>query len=1519
MAAKCALKPCVKNKEGKMVESKLFNGLLSALSSRAKAWKHYSIATNPEFLHTLNHVELDEYGELTLESYANAVHLDVQDSIIRDINRQLQSDKVLPFMDASNKMNAFNRSNTEHPGYMATIVKHKNGYTVQAVKRTQQAENELKSIVKNQTIQNKLIYHLNKAGVSVRFLQAGNSRYSTENATQTVKGLYDLIDWLQSNGVQELSEEAGHFVVGATRGTPLNDRFLQLVEKLDKEDALPIDKKKLKDKYIEEDAVGEYAGMMVGEAINKNLQGPIRTLAHRLCMSIKHLISKIDRNQLRNEIREAEFLAEDLARSFIDGSLNGNVENALTHLETFYSATRKDIRTGQKELIQQVEKLIEQLDTADSELSGSFKQILAEIYPHIKDDQAVWASTGFVTVVAALTKELERVLNSRQLTDLTLNAAVNSTDIVKQARHIRELEMIETALTQFVSLIDNVYWSNTQALDEAVIPGVGVDTMTGMTYGISSNFSTHLETLKEMQGTLSNYLSKNRAEVVAWHLTSLFGEQYVNHALGILWKGTDSSLRTLDIRTIMDSGRDHFSWIGEKLGSLSTSPDVMAQLYDKAIKQANYDAHKMTEKDYARALYLKKKAKEAGITDMSIFFEKDEKGRITNSLITDVRIGTGHGIESHYVSWQKYEEEYDQQMKEWDKEFSETEEGKELLKNNAPTTLYKLAFNHWLETSGKKKEWHNQNSIFDSAKNCWAPNPNIEKYKLDVHFTQEQEHWFTLYRDFLNEINDRMDNRMPAHRAPQFRATFTNRVKNIWNNSNVLLKPAAPIAAIWRGLVMSLSSENDPEAYGSIIDYLTKFKRSNTAFTTEDPLKRLPFYGINKIKKPYKYLSTDLITSTIAYASIVNKNVANRQVVDLLEVGLAYRRKGEYYIKDEFGDIKFDDSGNKMRPEHATRQLSNYIDKHIYGIGVRRLKLVDMALNGLSRLSTATAALIYLGGNPKGGAVNAAIGLSEIFKEASVGADIEMEYLWKAFGAYAAQIPGAIADWITQEDQHKVCLFAQKFRLLGENEYKYANRDSKTGQVLSALVSGALMGPYSIGEHFMQIVPVMAAAMQEKVITAEGEEISLWDALTVQDTEYIDYAEGMSILLDPEPINTGIKKLDYKSTLFTSHENRENYLELTEELELLKQQASLNVDHLSELAQRVLQQKGISLTDLRNDSTYISLKQVVDILEKHTEELTYDHHARQDFEDRARQITNLMHGVYNSLDKPTLSREAYGGMMLSMKGYLLGIVEKRYGRNKYSVALGRQFEGSHVTFWKTLNRLLKNHYDKQGNNVELQQYKPEGSKRGWRTWQSWQTILYLSTIGMFSRKGRNTKLSNIGLEQYQIDNIHRFNSDIWSVICWALMTMVTKLGDDDDDKKDNSILGFLYYLSVRCKWDQSVFLNPKVAATEGANIFTIIAPAISALYQLGDILYYTGGAIYNRNNYILEDTKSGQQRKIPKEGTNYKKFYYTEGEDAGTPKVYKKIQKIIPWYKEFNGKSYYKKADDWMHYQDEKL
>ena len=48
--SKCVIKPQVKNKEGKFVDSELFSSLLHFTGNREMAKQYYAVGTNPEFL-----------------------------------------------------------------------------------------------------------------------------------------------------------------------------------------------------------------------------------------------------------------------------------------------------------------------------------------------------------------------------------------------------------------------------------------------------------------------------------------------------------------------------------------------------------------------------------------------------------------------------------------------------------------------------------------------------------------------------------------------------------------------------------------------------------------------------------------------------------------------------------------------------------------------------------------------------------------------------------------------------------------------------------------------------------------------------------------------------------------------------------------------------------------------------------------------------------------------------------------------------------------------------------------------------------------------------------------------------------------------------------------------------------------------------------------------------------------------------------------------------------------------------
>ena len=1498
MKGKCALKPCVRTKDGKVVESRLFNSLFSILKNRPEAWKHYNIATNPDFISTLQHAELDENGELTFESYVNAVQLDVADKISTELEKKLGERTNLSFNDASQKINSFNRNNTEHHSYMATMEKQKNGsYNVKIVKKTSQAENALANTIKNQSIQNKLIYHLNKAGVSVKFLQQGRSRYSTENAKQTFENLWELIDWVEKNGEKELSEEAGHFIIGATKGTPLNDRFLALVDKLNKEDAIPLEREELANKNLGEDEVSELAGMLVAKSLNNQMQGPLVNLAYRISMLLKKALLQIDKNQLRNDVREAELKAYDLAKSFLNDNIQGSVTNALKYKETLFSNFQTNFKNIHTSIQNTLSSLYSNMKNIESFVADDLAKLFERLNPYDSSSTGVFAASSIAAVVNELSQSLPNIIEALRkdvpLEGKNIKRAEFALAFIKNADKLAQLEKLEDALNAILDVLIKI--TNTAQLEEAVMPIVLSGENEGIQYGVSLHYSDRLADLIQLRNELSAYLRNAREVVVYNHLSSLFSEEFVDTAIGVMWKGTDPSLKTINVSSIM-AGSEDINAIEFRFGTLANSKDIMAQLYDKALKQANYRAHKQSEKDYAEIMYLAKQAKDAGITDFSIFYEKDEKGKFTHSLITDISIAEKYGIiQSYYVKWALFEKDLEEQMNLWDAEFRETDEGKQLF-DAGNLNIYKIKFNNWV--SERKQQWLHENGVYDHSKQCWGPNPHIDRYKLNVSFTDAQIHWYNQYRKLLDNLNDRIPNRMPVHRAPQFKASFINRLTNYWKQSNIFLKPFAPFVSIWQGISYAFSTENDPEAYGSMTDYIQSIKTNyNTLVSKETALRRLPYFGIRKMKNP-NMMSTDLISNIIAYSAMVNKNVANKEIVSLLEIGMAYREKNNYFAYDDLGNIINKDNGAHAKPLRATAQLRNYIDKHVYGIGMPKVKILTIFLNSVARIMNTVTSFIWLGGNWKGGAVNAAIGLTEIFKEVSAHSDIETRYLWKAMGAFVAGMTGSVADFLTQEDQHKISLFAQKFRILGENEYKYTERDSKTGRILSALTNAAIMGPYSAGEYMMQILPFMALAMQEQVITEEGETISLWDALTVAPHKKVKYVNDNYILLDPKEINTKVNRLDYTGNTFATIEDRNTYIAIQKDLEKIANKGALAENDLSTLTLDFLKSKGVNVKDVTK-SEYITIDTVRKLLTKESKTLLYENTKQQDFEDRARVLTNNMHGVYNGLDKPTASRTLLGSAMLTLRGYLLGIIERRFGSNKYSVALGRRTEGSTVSMLKAAIQIFEADYEhkikKDGTIKPVKISKSKVFK-----WKTWADVMYFSTIGLFYRQGRDKRLKQRGFEKYQLDNIQRFNSDLLALLCFILSRHIIKWIDDDEE---NEALGFLYYLNTRLMFDQGVFLNPKMGYNEAHSITESILPGVAAITTIADILVYSYGALRYQDYYNSEGKKSEE----------HKKYYEPHSpNERGVPKVLKKIQKITPWWKSVNNVNGYEAAERYM-------
>ena len=228
---KCSIIPRVKNKQGEFVDSELFSSLLHYTNDREIAKQYYAVGTSPEFLSRVaNEAKFDSNGEITFQSLRQLTKLKLSDEKIKQtLNKDIGAG-VYDYNEAVSKLQSFNRASQYNDKYMATIISRPDGKVeLSIVDKNSTNTAQLNDNIANRSLQERIKFYLNRAGVDYSFMDASdrvNGRYSTINATRTADSLYQLIKVANNEQVDSsLSEEAGHFAVGALGNNPLVQRL----------------------------------------------------------------------------------------------------------------------------------------------------------------------------------------------------------------------------------------------------------------------------------------------------------------------------------------------------------------------------------------------------------------------------------------------------------------------------------------------------------------------------------------------------------------------------------------------------------------------------------------------------------------------------------------------------------------------------------------------------------------------------------------------------------------------------------------------------------------------------------------------------------------------------------------------------------------------------------------------------------------------------------------------------------------------------------------------------------------------------------------------------------------------------------------------------------------------------------------------------------------------------------------------------------------------------------------------
>ena len=1419
--SKCTVLAHVRNSKGEVVESVLFKDLLHHLSDRGLAKEYYAVGTSQEFLDKVrDKAKFDENGEITLPSLISLANIDIpQQRVLATLNRDIKAGSYT-YSDAVAKLQSFNRNNSFKDRFMATLKYDETTgkFNLSVVPRNANEEAKLQKEISNRSIQERIMYYLNKAGVSVEFIEQDDKkggRYSTINAEKTADGLYSLIKIAKGEDVTAaLAEEAGHFAVGALGNSPLVKRLMELLTP-------EVQKRILGDEYSEKElglnSRREVAGSLVGRALRQEIdrKAPWQRLAYRIADLAKRIFHTIKGDEVYNAVSEAKKIADQIAGGFMSSNFDGNVETALETKETLYSAKESFNKQKYRDVVNRLNLTVARLKSVDNNLFATKLQaILGDVEA---GRTTALANQGLMADLMALDGIAVAIDNIADMIGpgKEVNNLLDSVDFDNDAEFFSNMPTYAKKLRQV-----SIFLQNSIALEDviskAITPVRGAENLRGNVNDVritdslgrvvSVNLSQALTSLREANGFLQSALIARQKQFFLRFCEDTLQAKYVRRSAKVIFnpkgkttdgrKGTWLDLRRggkITVEDMLTSLESDISLFERYLGSMSNNSDIIGQIADKATKAVNKFADDLTNQCWDQLRILQDRLKKMGFStsDMSFLYERSARtGELTGNIMSD-------------MNWGDYESDY--------KEFKDTEF--ENFKNSLPNWDSMTEFEKGVQWDAyfrpKVRAWHKIHSTYDQLRGRYIPNDTYANPEFQALMQQHNglRGW---YNDYM-QLKADLDSRLPEGstlevRLPQFKGTFMNRMRN----ASLTEGRGKAFGHALRGSIMETFCESSEDTdYGSNNTYNSEDeeKFGNALAYEKEKINRLPLFGINKLQDMSE-LSTNLMQSTLAYAGMANSYAALSQIVDVFEVGT------EVLNKRAVKGILTEEERKKGKSRAFNRYIK-FLDKQVYGISSTKHKIGKKVI--FEKIMSALSSFggkYFLAGNVAGGMVNTMTGFNEIFKEAISGEYFDVKDFTRANKLYFSGFVDNWLDYGSNNTDNKTALFIRHFNILGDNrqEQREWGRHSR----IYNMFSKSLMLPYKSGDHYMQSISYLAVASKIKLYDENGLQVPMYNAYHVVDN------------VDSYGRKKG-KTIELKGTFFKGKESKTEYDMIQSILGKIQVASSSPLGLAINLSQEetdYLVNKGLSVT---NNNT-------VKALEDTAYSLTWTIDDESKFMDKCREINNRLHGIYNNQDKTAFHGTWYGNAVLAMRGWAIGNAERIFAPSHYSLALGREVEGTLNTVAKAMAYAFTD-------------------RAGWK--------LTMRAILLPFGKNSAKMMYSAGFSTNQIRNMRRNWADFLWLGMLGLICGLTSAGDDDDDESEVA-KGIMYYFAHRLYREQEALRLPTGWIVEKNSLLDLTPAGVAAATDLTKFVYQFGGAMVANEDdpdFYYQGKKEGRYEK----------------------------------------------------------
>ena len=1075
MARSCAIIPKVKNRNGQVVDSRLFKDLLSFTSNnRSEATRLYLITKSSQFIKDWQPgLTLDENNEPTLRSLLKQTNLSKvipETKVLERLNREIGYYKKgmdRPFLWVNNDENyqklkqkaiAFNQNSEYRDDYVANIVKIQDSESprvfigVKVEKRNRLNSVDADKMEYNENLNNRLRGILESHGIGTGALTDLEKRMGIHGVTDfdvarnAANGLVEMIRL--ANGIQgerALPEEFAHFAIEAMGDNPLISRLISNIssnglareiigEDYDTYDTL----------YHSDEAklAKEAAGKLLARHLlqeEKVPSAPYSNLLQRVIQAVRNFFRNISASPIQRAMKEADKNFGSLAQQILDGSMDEAIDiSNITSSGVFYNTSERVARD--KKLLQGIiENELKRLKiygkrNPNSQFSANQRLLIDRLDIELADNNEI---EGIYTFIENALDELAKV--SDRLTVLQNTPATNVNERAGVLRDVR-----------------NYLYSYKHITDDIRKALIDEERYTDNRYG--QRVRVVLDNTTTLLGDL--FVRYNN---VAMPLFVDFIRPFVGESITVpfgKYKG-----KTMTAEDLVKIADDDISFFDRWLDSMADSSDYMLKVMDQAVKKSKENARLETinvMKDLQAATI---ELEQAGIKSTDWMFERDSKGNLTGNYISEINQGL-----------------FRKKVREMFRSLNE-KYGRNPVGDNAE------------KYRKERQAWFDANMEVVNGKK--QPKVSIYGNKAYHNLNPAQKEYYNR----IMEIKAKLDSYLPDKYT-----TLTNAVK-IRKDLLERVKSSDGVKSGTRQLWESVKDEfirrTDDIEFGD---------RATVKDFEGKEVQVLPIYYTRmKEGESPNDLSTDIVSTLTAYAAMANDFNEMNKVIDVLELGRDMLKEREI-IQTRGGKPlveKFKSVGRKVestltKSGDETRfmqRLNDFFEMQVYG---RYMADEGTIINNkidkgkVANFINRVTSLNMLGLNLLSGISNVTTGKIMMRIESFAGEFYNESNTLHADRNYGKALPEYLAEIGNRVKTSKLALWDELFNVLQEYEtdVREVNFDRKTW-FSRMFGTSALFLMNNAGEHWMQNRTSLALADAYKMKAPDGKIVSLWDAMEV--------------------------------------------------------------------------------------------------------------------------------------------------------------------------------------------------------------------------------------------------------------------------------------------------------------------------------------------------------------------------------------------------------------------------------------